>query len=346
VAAAAEPGEEVADRDESLYLRGDGQWLAIPLPVLEQPLLIFLHEVKRDPCWLFDPVLLAEDAEVAEIAAPTEDRRVGVVVYTHPEQVLLDVGFEWRHRRSSFPEGSERSKLGPEPSTPTPSGPPRSRDGSVRRYYDPATGQFLSVDPAVDRTEAPYAYVNGDPVDGIDPLGLGVGSWFLGTTTAIGNYIANSPVAEPFLSVTTDVGNAIGGAYYDFASEHPCIALGISTGLQVAGLFVFPEELGLEGLAAEDGGGILSRLGVRLADETGALGRYGNLGKLADRADETVADVIRSRGGGASQVNQLQTGYGELTLGELSDLAAQGDREAVKAIKMAKQAGSQGKGGR
>ena len=38
--------------------------------------------------------------------------------------------------------------------------------------------------------------------------------------------------------------------------------------------------------------------------------------------------------------------YGEHTLGELSDLAASGDREAVRAIKMAKQAGSQGKGGR
>lgn len=97
---------------------------------------------------------------------------------------------------------------------------------------------------------------------------------------------------------------------------------------------------------ATKGGGALDRVAVRLADETGAIGRYGNLGKLADRADEPVADVIRSRGGGASQVNQLQTGYGQRTLGELSELAARGDREAVKAIKMAKQAGSQGKGGR
>jgi hypothetical protein len=87
-------------------------------------------------------------------------------------------------------------------------------------------------------------------------------------------------------------------------------------------------------------------LAVRLADETGAVGKYGNLGNLSSRADETLADVIRSRGGGASQLRQLQTGYGERTLGELSDLAASGDREAVRAIKMAKQAGSQGKGGR
>ena len=42
------------------------------------------------------------------------------------------------------------------------------------RYYDPATGQFISVDPLVDETGQPYAYVNGDPVNGLDPNGLGV----------------------------------------------------------------------------------------------------------------------------------------------------------------------------
>lgn len=54
---------------------------------------------------------------------------------------------------------------------------PRLRGYSVRRYYDPSTGQFISVDPAVDQTEAPYAYVDGDPVNLLDPRGLGVGSW-------------------------------------------------------------------------------------------------------------------------------------------------------------------------
>src|SRR5689334_19544387 len=70
------------------------------------------------------------------------------------------------------------------------------------------------------------------------------------------------------------------------------------------------------------------------------------LGNLSGSADETAADMIKERGGGASQVNQLQSGYGQMTLRELAHLAVQGDSEAEKAIKMVKQAGSQGKGGK
>ena len=42
----------------------------------------------------------------------------------------------------------------------------------VNRYYDPSTGQFLSVDPLVGITDQPYEYVGGDPVNGSDPSGL------------------------------------------------------------------------------------------------------------------------------------------------------------------------------
>ena len=40
------------------------------------------------------------------------------------------------------------------------------------RYYDPQAGQFLSVDPLVDRTHQSYSYANGDPVNGTDPSGM------------------------------------------------------------------------------------------------------------------------------------------------------------------------------
>jgi len=43
----------------------------------------------------------------------------------------------------------------------------------INRYYDPDTEQFLSVDPAIDVTETPYAFTSGDPINGLDPNGLG-----------------------------------------------------------------------------------------------------------------------------------------------------------------------------
>jgi RHS repeat-associated protein len=42
----------------------------------------------------------------------------------------------------------------------------------INRYYDPATGQFTSVDPQVDQTLQPYAYTGGNPVSQTDPTGL------------------------------------------------------------------------------------------------------------------------------------------------------------------------------
>ena len=42
----------------------------------------------------------------------------------------------------------------------------------VNRYYDPATDQFISVDPLVNVTGQPFSYANDDPVNGSDPSGL------------------------------------------------------------------------------------------------------------------------------------------------------------------------------
>jgi RHS repeat-associated protein len=39
------------------------------------------------------------------------------------------------------------------------------------RYYDPAAGRFLSVDPMADEGEHPYSYAGADPVNGHDPTG-------------------------------------------------------------------------------------------------------------------------------------------------------------------------------
>jgi hypothetical protein len=72
------------------------------------------------------------------------------------------------------------------------------------------------------------------------------------------------------------------------------------------------------------------------------------LGGLTDDADSTAFDVLRSCGGGASNVwgAGLQDDMGQWTLRDLAHAARNGDRQAERWIKLIKQAGSQGKGGK
>jgi RHS repeat-associated protein len=42
----------------------------------------------------------------------------------------------------------------------------------INRYYDPATDEFLSIDPDVVTTDQPYVFTNDDPLNAEDPLGL------------------------------------------------------------------------------------------------------------------------------------------------------------------------------
>ncbi len=62
------------------------------------------------------------------------------------------------------------------------------------------------------------------------------------------------------------------------------------------------------------------------------------MGGLANRANEKLADVIRSRGGNASNVNEAGH-WAERTLAETAEAAVNGEATAVKAIKVAKDAG-------
>jgi hypothetical protein len=83
----------------------------------------------------------------------------------------------------------------------------------VGRYYDPATGQFLSVDPMVDETRESYAYTGGDPVNEVDPLGLNWWdpfSWTGKTWATIGTVTGGLALAATGVGALADAG-VIGG---------------------------------------------------------------------------------------------------------------------------------------
>ena len=81
-------------------------------------------------------------------------------------------------RRHAFARNASNGHLGAEVrgrsprSSPMPYGSHRAAmDVVVGRYYDPQTGQFLSVDPELEQTQQAYAYTQDDPVNTVDPSG-------------------------------------------------------------------------------------------------------------------------------------------------------------------------------
>jgi RHS repeat-associated protein len=77
------------------------------------------------------------------------------------------------------------------------------------RYYDPNTGEFISVDPLKDLTDQPYAYAGDNPLSATDPTGLtscGWLQWACDAQTAIVDFLTNpgSPETTAALNKAND----------------------------------------------------------------------------------------------------------------------------------------------
>jgi hypothetical protein len=112
-------------------------------------------------------------------------------------------------------------------------------DGSVARYYDPATGQFLSVDPEVSETLTPFAYAGDDPVNANDPSGLSPGAPATGECEQVGGTWISDPSAVEAQSLwfghclrpmhyTSVVGEVV-----HFLDEHKAAIAEIAVGVAV-----------------------------------------------------------------------------------------------------------------
>lgn len=170
------------------------------------------------------------------------------------------------------------------------------------RYYDPTTAQFTSVDSAVDQTGTPYAYVDGDPVDAIDPLGMwgwnpisditqaagdaggAVQHHWRGITqvaiaaTAVGVAVASGGSLSGVSAVLASaaIGAISSGASYDVGcvdTKAGCTATGVLTAIIVGGV-----SGGVAGGLGEsvcgDNSRCLSALGVAIGAGTATAGYY------------------------------------------------------------------------
>lgn len=112
-----------------------------------------------------------------------------------------------------------------------------ARGVCVARWYDPGTGEFLSVDPDFSQTLDAYGYADENPLDGADPSGLRLGNSTSGEcvtssfdpqaceSNALNN--AQTKGAETLgadlrsLAVTTATEQKASAAYLAFAKECP-----------------------------------------------------------------------------------------------------------------------------
>jgi RHS repeat-associated protein len=121
-------------------------------------------------------------------------------------------------------------------------------DGSINRYYDPATAQFISVDPLVAETQSPYVYAGDDPVNGVDPLGL---SWISSAWDDTGGKVVHAIATHPKVAIGIGLGVlavATGG-------------LGLAAAAGVEGIAISATTLGVASVVAGGGAAALDYSG-------------------------------------------------------------------------------------
>jgi RHS repeat-associated protein len=149
------------------------------------------------------------------------------------------------------------------------------------RYYDPATAQFLSVDPLLAFTRSAYGYAAGDPVNYTDPSGLYPGEGlvkrvFRGVACAaviaagVGGLVLLGLEAAPVLAAIVAISTTI-ALTYDVASVvRTCTAEWWSDACQQSladlGLDVAFIVLGLRGLRLVAALAGLARIGQATYD--------------------------------------------------------------------------------
>jgi RHS repeat-associated protein len=189
------------------------------------------------------------------------------------------------------------------------------------RTYDPATAQFMSVDPAVTATRAPYTYAGDNPLNAADPTGLcGAGS----VNEALESinpfseencaYQGTKAFVEAAGANASTISEVTAAAAAILAPVAPPLALALAGVSAASGAYASGQEAGNgEYLAAA-----LDGLGSLLGGTAAAERVVGELESLIPKlGGESAADETRAL---AEALDRL--GYGTLAASILNSLNA------------------------
>jgi len=211
------------------------------------------------------------------------------------------------------------------------------------RHYGTGTGRFMQADDSVfgdivnPQSLNRYAYTLNNPLRFVDPTGhqAACPTDYCVTVTARPPNDATLRFWNDFTQRRPDPLTLLVG---DIARRSEPIvpvvgAFVVSAHLMLS--FTNPVSAAIAGCVVSGSECASGPTGMAMALSPKAVKILGNLASLSGK---TVAQVIRLRGGGGSQVNKVATDLQHLSLGEVAERAAAGDPAAKTAIKIAKDA--------
>jgi RHS repeat-associated protein len=191
----------------------------------------------------------------------------------------------------------------------------------INRYYDPTTGQFLSVDPDAAETGQPYAYTGDDPVNGTDPLGLcntpGVIGYYPGpcATTGAQALAAEAYIQNSVPSSGWSLSKAWGAeVHYAPGVVLGIVAIGTGYGALVAGATLVGVGLGAASVAAG--------IGATTLDTRSCLQKHEAVACVS--AGIGLTSALASGVGEAGTIVELSAGEATLTSSLLGSAGAFG----------------------
>lgn len=206
----------------------------------------------------------------------------------------------------------------------------------LNRYYDPATGQFTSVDPLIDATQAPYSYTDNDPLNQADPtgqcpwcvevlVGAAIGGGSDLAFQVVGNLSSGCPAlsniswGEVGTSAVTGATFALGFGALGALSDLTAVARGykafatVQEELAAAAAARGPADLagGMRALLAERAG--FTGTGTRIIVDENLPGSWAEVLRKAGYDARSVSEM-GLRGASDSQVGQLADQVGARVL--------------------------------